>query len=112
LPLGKQLNTSPAVQRIFTWFGNNAASDRGIKIPGFRQKVTFNSVAQSKMRAEIQEEAKRMAGGSEDSKKWLPHFPKARKIIIAQLSEEEREDIEAEVQKWKAEGIPANVQSE
>lgn len=64
------------------------------------------------MRAEIQEEAKRMAGGSEDSKKWLPHFPKARKVIIAQLSEEEREDIEDEVQKWKAEGIPANIQSE
>jgi len=69
-------------------------------------------VVQAKKKEEIQEEAKRLSGGSEESKKWLPHYQMAKKKIKDQLSEEERSQFEAEVQTWKTAGIPRAVQAE
>ena len=75
-------------------------------------KATFDTVVNSRKKLEIQAEAKRLAGGSEDSKKWLPHYQTAKKNVKDELSDEERESIEDEVEEWKTKGIPRAVQAE
>ncbi|KAF8955816.1 hypothetical protein BDZ97DRAFT_1926279 [Flammula alnicola] len=99
-------------QQIFTWFGNHAATERGLKIPGFNFNVTFDTVVQAKKKMEIQEEARRLSGGSEDTRKWLPYYQTAKKSIKDTLSEAEREEYEREVEEWKTAGIPKEVQAE
>ena len=98
-------------QRIFTWFGNHAGSERGLKIPGLNLKVTFDTVVNSKKKKEIQEEVEKLSGNSEDSKKWLPYYQTAKKNVKERLSEEERKEIEQEVEVWKSSGIPREVQA-
>jgi len=98
-------------QRIFTWFGNNAATDQGLKIPGLNFNVTFNTVLQSKKKDEIQELTKRMADGSEDPKKWLPHYQTVKKIVKDGLTEEEISMFEEDVRVWQAIGVPREVQA-
>lgn len=72
--------------------------------------MTFDTVLHSIKKAEIQEEAKRLAGGSEDSKKWLPHYQTAKKTVKERLTDEEKEHIEAEVKAWEAGGVPRDIQ--
>ena len=103
---------NPRWQQIFTWFGNHAGSNRGLKIPGFNDNVTFDSVVNSNMRDEIKEEAKRLAGGVEDQRQWLPHYQTAKKTVKAQLTEEERKSFEDKVEDWNKNGIPSDVQGE
>ncbi|KAF8961700.1 hypothetical protein BDZ97DRAFT_1921028 [Flammula alnicola] len=98
--------------QIFTWFGNHAATERGLKIPGFNFNVTFDTVVQAKKKMEIQEEARRLSGGSEDTKKWLPYYQTAKKSIKETLSEAERDEYEQDVEEWKTAGIPKEVQAE
>jgi hypothetical protein len=98
-------------RQIFTWFGNNAATDRGLKIPGLNFNVTFDTVVQSKKKSEIQEIVRRMAHGSEDPKKWLPHYQTAKKLVKDGLSEEEREMFEEDVKVWQATSVPREVQA-
>lgn len=74
--------------------------------------MTFDTVVHAKRKEEILEEAKRLSGGSNESKKWLPHYQTAKKIIKEQLSEEERKEFEDEVQKWKTAGVPSEVRAE
>jgi hypothetical protein len=69
-------------------------------------------VVQSKKKAEIQEEAKRLAGGSHDPRKMFPHYQTAKRIVKENLSEEEKLLFEEEVKDWKAKGIPREVQAE
>jgi len=83
-----------------------------VKIPGFNLNVTFDTVVQTKKKAEIQAEAKELAGGIEDSKKWLPHYQTAKKNIKEQLTNEEKAIIEEEVKVWKEVGIPRKVQAQ
>ena len=104
--------TDPRTQQIFTWFGNNAASNRGLKIPGFNDNVTFDSVVNAKMKNKIREEAKRLAGGVENNAKWLPHYQTAKKMVKEALTAEERNAFEEEAEEWKRSGIPSVVQGE
>jgi hypothetical protein len=67
-------------------------------------------VLHRKKKAEIQEEAKRLADGSEDSKKWLPHFQTAKRIVKERLTDEEKKEVEDEVKAWEADGVPRDVQ--
>ncbi|KAF8962367.1 hypothetical protein BDZ97DRAFT_1920636 [Flammula alnicola] len=60
---------------------------------------------------EIQEEARRLSGSSEDIKKWLPYYQTAKKSIKETLSEAEREEYEQDVEEWKTAGIPKEVQA-
>jgi hypothetical protein len=69
-------------------------------------------VLQTNKKAEIQAEAKRLAGGSEDSKKWLPHYQAAKRTIKENLLDEEKERYEAEAKAWEEEGIPRDIQAE
>ncbi len=73
--------------------------------------MTFDTVLNAKKKVEIQEEAKIRAGGSEDSKKWLPHYQGAKKAVKDILTEEERQIIQDEVDEWNSKGIPAEVQA-
>ena len=99
------------LQCIFTWFGNNAATNQGLKIPGLNFNVTFNTVLQSKKKGEIQELTKKMADGSEDPKKWLPHYQTAKKIVKDGLKEEEISMFEEDVRVWQVTGIPREIQA-
>ena len=83
-----------------------------MKIPGFNDNVTFDNVVNVKKKDEIQEEAKRLAGGVENNKKWLPYYQTAKKAVKAGLTEEERNAFEDEVEEWKTNGIPSVVQGE
>ena len=65
-----------------------------------------------KKKDEIQEEAKRLAGGVENNKKWLPYYQTAKKAVKAALTEDERNAFEDEVEEWKTNGIPSVVQGE
>jgi len=83
-----------------------------MKIPGLNFNVTFNTVLQSKKKGEIQELAKRMTDGSEDPKKWLPHYQTAKKIVKDGLSEEEISMFEEEeVRVWQVTSVPREVQA-
>ena len=86
-------------------------SKRGLKIPGFNLKVTFDTVVNTKKKREIQEEVEKLSGNAEDSRKWLPYYQTAKKNVKEGLSEEERKEIEMEVDVWKASGIPREVQA-
>jgi len=83
-----------------------------LKIPGFNYKVTFNTVLNARKKQEIQEEVKRLAGGAENSKKWLPHYQNAKKAVKEGLTEDEKESIEDEVEEWNTKGVPSAVQAE
>jgi len=83
-----------------------------LKIPGFNDNVTFDNVVNVKKKDEIQEEAKRLAGGVENNKKWLPYYQTAKKAVKAALTEDERNAFEDEVEEWKTNGIPSVVQGE
>jgi len=83
-----------------------------LKIPGFNDNVTFDNVVNVKKKDEIQEEAKRLAGGVENNRKWLPYYQTAKKAVKAALTEEERNAFEDEVEEWKTNGIPSVVQGE
>jgi hypothetical protein len=80
-----------------------------LKIPGFNLNVTFDTVLNKKV--EIQEEVEKLSGNVEDSRKWLPFFQTAKKNVKERLSQEERSEIEQEVQDWKQTGIPQDVQA-
>ena len=82
-----------------------------MKIPGLNFNVTFNTVVQSKKKAEIQELVRSMAGGSDDPKKWLPHYQRAKKIVKDGLSEEEIEMFEEDVKVWQETGVPREIQA-
>jgi len=45
------------------------------------------------------------------AKKWLPFYQTGKKHVKERLSEEERKEIEIEVEAWKASGIPREVQA-
>ena len=98
-------------QRIFTWFGNHASTKQGLKIPGFNLNVTFDTVVNAKKKIEIQEEVQNLSGNTEDGKKWLPFYQTAKRNIKERLTEEEKQEIEDEVEKWKKTGIPREVQA-
>jgi len=83
-----------------------------LKIPGFNVNVTFDSVVNAKKKDEIQEEAKRLAGGVENTVKWFPHYQTAKKKVKEGLSAEERNAFEDEVEEWKRNGIPSVVQGQ
>ena len=82
-----------------------------MKIPGFNNRATFDTVLTAKKKTEILEEAKIRAGGSEDSKKWLPHYQGAKKAVKEILTDEERRMIEEEVEEWNTKGVPSDVQA-
>lgn len=52
-----------------------------------------------------------MAGGSDDPKKWLPHYQRAKKIVKDGLSEEEIEMFEEDVKVWQETGVPREIQA-
>ena len=83
-----------------------------MKIPGFNFNVTFDTVVNSKKKAEIQEEVRKLAGGSEDSKKCLPYYQTAKKNVKGRLTKEEKEEYDEEVEKWKTTGVPKEVQAQ
>ncbi len=82
-----------------------------MKIPGFNDNVTFDTVVNAKMKVEIQEEVQKLSGNSDDPKKWLPFYQTAKKNIKERLTEEEKQEIEDEVEEWKGSGIPWLVQA-
>ena len=82
-----------------------------MKIPGFNLHVTFDTVVNAKKKIEIQEEVQNLSGNTEDSKKWLPFYQMAKRNIKERLTEEEKQEIEDEVEKWKKTGIPREVQA-
>ena len=82
-----------------------------MKIPGFNDHATFDTVLTAQKKTEILEEAKIRAGGSEDSKKWLPHYQGAKKAVKEILTDEERRMIEEEVEEWNTKGVPGEVQA-
>jgi len=82
-----------------------------LKIPGFNFNVTFDSVVNAKKKVEIQEEVQRLAGGTEDSKKWLPYYQTAKKTVKESLSDDEKASFEEDVNKWKIGGVPKEVQA-
>jgi len=73
--------------------------------------VTFDTVVNTKKKREIQEEVEKLSGNAEDSRKWLLYYQTAKKNVKEGLSEEERKEIEMEVDVWKASGIPREVQA-
>jgi hypothetical protein len=83
-----------------------------LKIPGFNLKVTFDRVLNVRKKQEILDEARKLAGGVENSKLWLPHYQAARKAVKETLTAEERKLFEDEAEEWKTNGIPHNVQGE
>ena len=83
-----------------------------MKIPGFNVKITFNTVLNARKKVEIQEEVKKLAGGAESSKKWLPHYQNAKRIVKERLTEDEKESIQDEVEEWNTTGVPSAVQAE
>ena len=82
-----------------------------MKIPGFNDHATFDTVLTAQKKTEILEEAKIRASGSEDSKKWLPHYQGAKKAVKEILTDEERRMIEEEVEEWNTKGVPGEVQA-
>jgi len=87
------------------------STKQGLKIPGFNLNVTFDTVVNAKKKIEIQEEVQNLSGNTEDSKKWLPFYQMAKRNIKERLTEEEKQEIEDEVDKWKKTGIPREVQA-
>ena len=83
-----------------------------MKIPGFNDKVTFDSVVLFHKKQEIEALAKSMAGevATEDSQKWLPFFQTAKKQVKANLTDQETEDYLKEVEEWETNGVPLEVQ--
>jgi len=75
-------------------------------------KVTFDTVVNANKKDEIREEAKRLAGGAENNKQWLPHYRAAKKTVKERLTEEERKTFEDEVDEWTTNGVPRAVQAE
>jgi len=74
--------------------------------------VSFDTVVNAKKKDEIREEAKRLAGGIENNKKWLPYYRTAKKAVKERLTEEERKMFEDEVDEWTTNGVPSVVQAE
>ena len=52
-----------------------------------------------------------MADGSEDPKKWLPHYQMAKKIVKDGLTEEEISMFEEDVRVWQVTSIPREIQA-
>jgi len=82
-----------------------------LKIPGFNLHVTFDTVVNAKKKIEIQEEVQNLLGSTKDSKKWLPFYQTAKMNVKERLTEEEKQEIEDEVEEWKGSGIPREVQA-
>jgi len=74
--------------------------------------VTFDTVVNARKKDEIREEAKKLAGGAENNKQWLPYYRTAKKMVKEGLTEEERKMFEDEVDEWTANGVPREVQAE
>ena len=64
------------------------------------------------MKDEIKEEAKRLSGGMDNPKRWLPHYQTAKKTVKDRLTEVEQKLFEDEVEEWNMNGVPSAVQGE
>jgi len=85
---------------------------QGLKIPGFNFTLSFDTVVNAKKKDEIKEEAKRLARGTENNKKWLLYYQTAKKVVKEGLTEEERKMFEDEVDEWITNSVPSAVQAE
>ena len=113
MTLARRTNTNVITQQIFNWFPNHAATQRKMKIPGFNNKITFDSVVAFRKKKEIEAAAKVASGdpdGTEGSRTWLKHYQGAKKEIKENLTELECEAYNAEVAEWKKSGVPMEVQ--
>ena len=103
------------------WFGAHSAFLLGLgtmrpPTGGWRSQVSTSmwhliQCFRAKKKGKIQELTKRMADGSEDPKKWLPHYQMAKKIVKDGLTEEEISMFEEDVRVWQATGVPREIQA-
>lgn len=61
---------------------------------------------------QIVDVAKRMAGGTEESKQYLPYYSAAKQMVKESLTETERTEINIEIKRQREEGIPRKKQAE
>lgn len=85
------------------------ATKRGVHLPGLNRKFTYVSVVVELRRAEILEEAKRLAG-THEGKHWMKYYQQARLNIQNSLTQDEQDVIEDCVEKWNKGNIPPAVQ--
>ncbi len=84
-----------------------------MKIPGFNNKITFDSVVAFHKKQDIEAAAKLAGGnpeGSEGSRTWIKYYQGAKKEIKENLTDAERAQYLAEVDEWKRVGVPMEVQ--
>lgn len=73
---------------------------------GYKSKPTLVQVVSFKMKKEISEEAKRLAGGTTNARVVFGCYQKARSHVMRGLDEEQQQQLEKEREKWEEHGLP------
>jgi hypothetical protein len=92
---------------------NNGRKSKHVKLPGFQGKITLRKVVSVAMKEQVHEKTKEMSRDAEPgTRKWLGYYSRALANIVANLDDDEVNEMEKLREQWEKNGIPPKVQAE